>query len=247
MRYNTYRQSLMHLLIKHIIVSLSIILLLTSHCERTNILPKDDYTGLTDTIYDIEGNTYKTVGIGTQIWMTENLRSTRLNNGRILPNIKNDTNWFYTNSPGYCFYNHDSVQFNKIYGPLYNYNVVRTDSICPTGWRVPTYKDWIKLAQFVGGIEEAGGKLKQMDGSLWEGSNHGFKNSYNFNALPGGFRHMDISKTRFLDKGTTGYWWTADSIDFRFSRGVYITITGTALSENSFKKNSALSIRCIKK
>jgi uncharacterized protein (TIGR02145 family) len=215
-------------------------------CESTPTEVEDDYTGQTGTVTDLDNNTYQTVGIGSQIWMAENLATIRLTDGTEISNIINDSIWVSNLSPAYCSYGNDTLNYKKIFGLLYNFSAVKSGKLCPVGWRVPFSRDWNKLAQFAGGIENAGGKLKQMGESLWVDDNYGFEKTYNFNALPGGYRKMDLSLTRFEDRGYSGYWWTADSVDFNYSLGVSITNSSLALSENKIKKKSALSIRCIK-
>jgi uncharacterized protein (TIGR02145 family) len=218
-----------------------------TNCESyTPAKIEDDYTGQTGTVIDVDSNTYKTIGIGSQIWMAENLATLRLNDGTEISGNINDSIWVRNLKPAYCTYGNDTLNYKKLFGLLYNYSAVNSGLLCPVGWRVPYYKDWYKLAYFVGGIEKAGGKLKQMEGSLWEGSNFGFEKTYNFNALPGGYRNMSLSITRFEDRGSAGYWWTADSVDFNYSLGVIITNSDITLSKNNFKRKSALSIRCIK-
>lgn len=218
-----------------------------TNCESTSTEIEADYTGQNGIVIDVDNNIYQTIGIGSQIWMAENLETLRLNDGTEISNIINDSIWVSNLKPAYCTYSNDTLNYKKIFGLLYNYSAVNSGILCPTGWRVPFYRDWNKLAQFVGGIEKAGGKLKQRDGSLWEDDNYGFEKTYNFNALPGGYRKMDLSLTRFEDRGYSGYWWTADSVDFNYSLGVIITNSSLTLSKNKIKRKSALSIRCIKK
>jgi len=218
-----------------------------TNCESTSTEIEADYTGKNGTVIDIDNNIYQTIGIGSQIWMAENLETLRLNDGTEISNIINDSIWVSNLKPAYCTYSNDTLNYKKIFGLLYNYSAVNSGILCPTGWRVPFYRDWNKLAQFVGGIEKAGGKLKQRDGSLWEDDNYRFEETLNFNALPGGYRKMDLSITRFEDRGYSGYWWTADSVDFNYSLGVKITNSSLSLSKNKIKRKSALSIRCIKK
>jgi uncharacterized protein (TIGR02145 family) len=229
-------------------ISLVLFIICLTNCESdTPTEIEADFTGQIGTAVDVDNNTYQTIGIGSQIWMARNLATLRLNDGTEISNIINDSIWVSNLKPAYCTYGDDSLNYKKLFGLLYNYYAVNSGILCPIGWRVPSYKDWNKLAQFVGGIEKAGGKLKQMDGSFWEDSNYGFEKTFNFNALPGGYRKMDLSLTRFEDRGSTGYWWTADSVNFNYSLGVIIKNSSITLSKNDFKKKSALSIRCIKK
>jgi uncharacterized protein (TIGR02145 family) len=216
-----------------------------TNCE-SNQKQIEDYTGQIGTVIDIDNNIYPTIGIGTQIWMAENLATSRLNNGTEIPNIIQDSIWVKTLKPAYCIYENDTQNYKKDFGLLYSFYSVKSDILCPDGWRVPTYKDWNKLAQFVGGLDKAGGKLKEMDGVLWEGTNYGFDNAYNFNALPGGYRWIGWTLTHFLDRGLTGYWWTADSVDYTYATGFSIKNSSLTLSKEKLKKLNAVSIRCIK-
>jgi hypothetical protein len=95
------------ILIKPISVFFSFLLIFLSCFEVTEPVLNPDYTGQTDTIFDIEGNAYKTIGIGSQIWMAENLKTTTLNNNSPIPGILNDCVWGHLYSPGYCWYKNE--------------------------------------------------------------------------------------------------------------------------------------------
>lgn len=211
-------------------------------CEN-NYYPVNDYTGLTDSITDIDGNVYRTTGIGTQIWMAQNLKTTRLNDGKSIPLVTNDSLWAYRKSPGYCWYNNDSIINKKVYGALYNYYTVKTGLLCPEGWHVPVESDWQKLEQYLGGSEIAGAKLKDYYTVYWSEPNYCLTNNYNFSALPGGRR---LSYGIFQDIGDYGLWWTSSNNTtfmamclsmFHESKG--LAITRSALNEG-------LSVRCMK-
>jgi uncharacterized protein (TIGR02145 family) len=215
-------------------------------CEVTEPVLNPDYTGQKGQITDVQGNVYKTIGIGSQIWMAENLKTTQLNNGKILTDVKNDSNWHYFINPAYCYYNNDSIQFHKNYGPLYNFAAVNTDSICPVGWRVPTSEDWNTLADFIGGTQVAGGKLKDFYGNFWNSPNHCISNNYNFSAIPGGYRKFDTGL--FSNQGDEGFWWTSTSIPNNSDHVWVISMSKdkTQLNTNSRYKNEGVNIRCIK-
>jgi uncharacterized protein (TIGR02145 family) len=216
-----------------------------TNCESNDQFKIEDYTGQIGTVIDIDSNTYPTIGIGSQIWMAKNLATLRLNDGTEIPNIIQDSVWIRSLGPAYCIYENDTLNYKRDFGLLYNFYSVKTEILCPDGWRVPSYTDWNKLAQFVGGLDKAGGKLKQMDG-LWEGTNYGYEDTYDFNALPGGYRWMSWTLTHFLDRGLTGYWWSADSVDYTYATGFSIKNSSLTLSKEKLKKLSALNIRCIK-
>ncbi len=205
----------------------------------------EDFTGFSDTIFDIEGNSYKTIGIGTQIWMDENLRTTSLNDGRILTRL----NSIWVKTPGYCYYNYDSVQSDKIYGLLYNFYALSHDSLCPTGWHIPSEKDWVILTNYLGGSKAAGGKLKDSSGNYWDESNVYFPNNYNFCAIPGGILTFDINDIElFADKGNKGYWWTStvEASSDHWAKAIILSNSNTNLKTEIRYTSEALSIRCIK-
>lgn len=132
-------------------------------------------------VKDIDGNTYKTIQIGTQTWMAENLRTTKLNDGTAIPftslaNMENATNAAYT-------WQSDSSNYFKIFGVFYNKYVIKTEHICPVGWHVPTENDWNILVNYAGGKDIAGEKLKEISNVHWAAPNHA-TNELGFTALP---------------------------------------------------------------
>ena len=110
-------------------------------------------------VTNIEGNVYKTVTIGSQVWMSENLKTTKLNDGTDIPSVTSNTEWAELSTPGYCYYD-NSWSNALIYGALYNWHTVNTGKLCPTGWHVPTDEEWTTLITYLGGDTLVGGKLK---------------------------------------------------------------------------------------
>lgn len=203
-----------------------------------------DYTGQVDTVFDIDGNAYKTVGIGSQIWMAQNLKTTRLNDGTKIPQVKADSIWDFNPHIAFCWYNNDSIYNAKIYGSLYNYYTVSSGLLCPIGWHVPSDSEWTVLVNFLGGNEKAGGKLKDYYTSYWSGPNVCFVNNYGFAALPGGRRSH--YKGEFGNIGIMCSWWTSTSINkySAYSRSMYNS--NTRISRNESRYGDGYSIRCIK-
>ena len=196
--------------------------------------------GLTyGSVVDIDNNVYKTIIIGAQTWMAENLKTTHYNNGTAIPFIPDATTWTSTTSPAYCWYKNDSV----VYGALYNWYAVSAGNICPTGWHVPGDDEWTTLTNFINGDSIAGSKLKEKSTTHWLTPNSGSTNETGFTALPGGY--VNISGT-YGNMNRSGYWWTsteASSVDGYF-RLMFYNITNMA-SDNS-SKNSGFSVRCLK-
>ena len=156
---------------------------------------------------DIDGNIYKTVQIGTQTWMAENLRTTRYNDGSRIPNVNGSYTWVALNKGAYCWYKNDSATFKYLYGALYNYYAVNAGNLCPTGWHVPTDEEWKKLEMALGMTQaeadisyldfdvygmgfrgtDQGTRLKATTGwSPWEGRGGNGTNTSGFTALPAG-------------------------------------------------------------
>lgn len=217
-------------------------------CENyiAQVEPKIDYTGQKGSVTDIDGNIYQTIGIGSQIWMAENLSVSRLNDGTLIPEIKSDSIWDRNRELAYCSYN-NSDSCKKLFGLLYNYYTVNTGLLCPAGWHLPSSDEWTTLMLFAGGRKKAGGKLKSMRSTLWEGPNYGFEENYEFNALPGGgCQSFGLSPARFMEAGVMGYWWTTDSLDYFKAMALSMKNSNTTLTNSYFPKRNGYSVRCVK-
>ena len=115
-----------------------------------------------DGINDIDGNAYNKVTIGRQTWLVENLRTTKYNDGTLIPLVQDNTAWSNLITPGYCWFDNDEVANKNPYGALYNWYAVNTGKLCPSGWHVPTDTEWTTLIDNLGGLDVAGGKLKEI-------------------------------------------------------------------------------------
>lgn len=155
------------------------------HCLIFILFQFPIISGYAQTLSDINGNIYKTVQIGSQKWMAENLKATRYRNGDSIRFVIDDADWRNA-VDAYCYYENDS-NIAKIYGYLYNFKAASSPKlICPNGWHVPTDADWMELTNYLGGGKTAGGKLK--DTIYWASPNVGATNGYGFSALPSGIR-----------------------------------------------------------
>lgn len=150
---------------------------------------------------DIEGNTYKAVKIGNQLWMAENLKTTKYNDGTAIPGVTDNAAWSNLTTPGYCWLNNDNANKN-VYGAIYNWYTVNTGNLCPIGWHVSSYDEWITLITYVGGHDVAGRKLKATSG--WENNGNG-TDDYGFAALPGDGRNGSNGEFRGAGLGC-GFW-----------------------------------------
>jgi uncharacterized protein (TIGR02145 family) len=198
------------------------------------------------TVTDIDGNLYHTVTIGTQVWMVQNLRTSRYNDSTAIPLVTDDAAWAALTTPAHCFYNNDNESFMNSYGALYNWYAVSTGKLCPSGWHVPTDNEWYTLTTFLGGTEVAGGKLKESGTSHWKSPNSGADNSSGFTGLPGDFRNSSLHNGLFYSIGNHGAWWSSSE---GVSNSGYAWRVGYDVSSvyiGDFSADLGLSVRCIK-
>lgn len=219
----------------HLSLGTVLFLLLATCCKK-----KDD----SPTVTDIDGNVYNIVEIGSQVWLKQDLKTTRYRNGDEIgtttpatKNIDGETN------PKYHWAYNGNESNVSTYGRLYTWHVA-TDSrgVCPAGWHVPSDAEWKALVNFLGGDIEADAKLKE-NSSLWESPNEA-NNQSGFTARPGGWRGSD---GYFDYLGVNGWWWstTEDGSGF-FAYEVRISAGYGPVHFNASYYKDGLAIRCIK-
>ena len=197
-------------------------------------------------VTDADGNTYPAVTIGTQVWMAENLKVTRFNNGIPIPNITDNSDWSQMQTPAYSMHNNDEAKA-AIYGMYYNGYAVETGNLCPQGWHVPSQDEWNVLFDYLGGRALAGDKLKET-GSLqdqtgyWYGLNTGATNEVGFSARGGAER---LYTGLFMTIGVSAYFWTTtpSGQDKLYSYALGNSAQGIVTSYNY--RRSGLSCRCL--
>jgi uncharacterized protein (TIGR02145 family) len=197
----------------------------------------------TVTVADIDGNRYKTVLIGTQRWMAENLKSTKSNDNTIIPLVTDDSEWETLASPGYCWYDNDATSYKTTYGALYNWYAVNTGKLCPTGWHVSTDAEWTTLTSYLGDESVAGGKLKETGTTHWSTPNTGGTNKSGFTALPGGYRATDGT---YYNIGYHGEWWSSTERDILLAWERYMSFNISSIMIFGYPKQEGHSIRCLK-
>lgn len=208
-------------------------------------------TLFSDTITDVDGNLYNTVKIGTQLWMSENFKATKYNDGTSIPNVTENAGWpIVPTSDAYCWYNND-VANKTPYGALYNVVAVNTGKLCPVDWHVATNDDWHKMILFLDpnatqGVDEsyiAGSMIKETGTLHWDAPNIGATNESGFTALPGGIRFTD--PFGFAQLGNNANYWSAGS-DYQ----VRLLIDGNNTIEQKpgsfLNRGNGNSVRCIK-
>ena len=231
----------MNKLVVFALLLFSALLFITGGCKKNEgyTITQDSISSLPEvTAYDIEGNLYHGAYIGSQIWMVENLKTTRFRDGTPIARKDDQAEWtgMSDSLPLYCNYNNDDY-LGSVYGKLYNRNVIfDTLNIAPAGWRVPTIADWDTLLAYLGGSSVAGNKLRESGTDHWLGPNSS-TNSSGFTALPGGTRNnAGFSNLSLKAKFWCNWPYLSYSIDG----------SGIVSCDSSSARFYGLSIRCIK-
>jgi uncharacterized protein (TIGR02145 family) len=206
----------------------------------------------TPTVSDIDGNIYNTVKIGNQCWMQSNLRTSKYRNGDSINSGLNNNDWNAATTGAYGQQNlPGSLEY---YGNLYNHYAVSDNrGLCPTGWRVPTIQEWFVLADFLGGQQIAGGKLKQAltqpQAFGWDAPNVGATNESGYSAYGAGFRDI-IGHYSLANVGT--FFWSSSIYQGRinasyamslfYADAIFSLYDYTTYSEN----RNGFSVRCLR-
>jgi len=216
-------------------------------------------------VTDIDGNVYKAIRIGNQVWTLENWRSTKYNDGTEIPHVADSASWYVLTTPGYCYYNNathpDTI---KKWGALYNWYVVAPTNlkqIAPAGWRVPTDADWIVLENYLmengynwGGTTSGTDIAKSMAAKTeWKtytigstgaiGNDLSKNNASGFSALPGGYRYFDVN---FSSQSIDGCWWSATENSGAYAWNRYLDYRGETLYSIDNDKGCGFSVRLLR-
>ena len=213
-------------------------------------------------VKDIDGNDYKTVTIGKQVWMAENLKTARYNDGTAIPLVTDGNVWAIPSTPAYCWYNNDEAAYRKAYGALYNWYAVDSESnggknVCPAGWQLPTDSLWTILTDYLVingyGYNSSGSKIGKSlaSQSAWTealaegdiGYIQADNNRSGFAAFPCGYRDFDGT---FEAAGSFTGWWvdTEYGPEDAWSRVMIYSGSDVTRLENS--KEVGYSVRCVK-
>lgn len=219
--------------------------------------------GPADKITDKDGNIYTSVTINTQVWMVENLKTTKYKDGATIPLVTGDTEWGNLSTPGYCWFFNNQTIYGTIYGALYNWYAVNTGKLCPAGWHVPTDAEWTTLENYLiaNGFNydgtTTGNKIaKSMAGTTqWSSSNTtgsigssdytAKRNSSGFAALPGGYRQSSGSFPMVFG-AMEAYFWSSTENGADYARACRLLFKSVDLGKGSRYKKSGFSVRCIK-
>lgn len=233
------------------IILMGLSLIFANSCKKELSLPSNDNELKKAKLYrsgpiahDIDGNKYQSVKIGTQVWMTENLKTTHYRNGDQIPNVTNTADWANLVSGAYSDWGNNPAN-GATYGHLYNfYTITDSRGLCPKGWHVPTYTEWTTLINYLGGPTLAGIKLREAGTTHW--TLPGGDNSSGFTALAGSWRGGDGLFYYWI--GQSAWWWTSTeqtnlnpySIAIGADNLVYVNW------DSYHTKAAGNSIRCIK-
>lgn len=188
---------------------------------------------------DGDDNVYPVVKIGAHWWMTQNLKTTRLNDGAALPN---DGIWNNQQNPAYCSYlntsNSDTI---NTYGRLYNWYAVNTAKLCPVGWHVPSHDEWTGLKDYLGANSTTGDYLKETGTLHWKSPNQYANNLTGFTALPAGWRGWNGI---FSNIGLYGYFWSSTEAGATTAKGWSLEYNNGAFMQDPSNRSNGFSVRC---
>ncbi len=213
-------------------------------------------------IKDVDGNIYNTVKIGAQVWMKENLKTTKYSDGTPIADGSNVANIGYTDK--YYFYLSD-LNYKENYGLLYSWagatngvsssiNPTTVQGACPDGWHMPSNNEWIQLITYLGGESVAGGKLKETGTTFWKSPNLGATNESGFSARAGGLFFYQLAYRNLAGYATGGpaVFWTATEntnhvdLSTAFDYSLDYNYTVTSPFNHTENKGDGFSVRCVK-
>jgi hypothetical protein len=214
----------------------------------------EDTTNIPDSqsVADIDGNTYPIAKICDQTWMAKNLDVSRYRNGDIIPQVTDPTQWANLTTGAWCWLNNDSTTYkNSGYGKLYNYYAVRDPrGLAPEGWHIPTDGEWNKLIKCIDANADtlstewqntnAGGAMKVSGNLYWLSPNTGATNTSNFSALPSGYRASNGS-FESSDNKSASWWWTSTENWLRHINNIY-----SSVYRSTRDIKYGFSVRCVK-
>lgn len=218
-------------------------LLFLASCMKEKLYLADDE------VVDMDENVYHSVTIGSQVWLKENLKTTRYNDNTLIPNVKESLDWAQLSSPAYCWY-FNIVDRTNNKGILYNWYAVNSKKLCPAGYHVPSDAEWLELEIFIGMDPEIANLLDWRGDKLSKSLMADYSwydpqdDDYGFSAIPAGFRSSGTGSFDEYEHQTD--WWCADEKDqFTALRRSIVDYTD-GIYRNVCQKNTGLSVRCIK-
>lgn len=240
------------------LIILATLFLFVFSCKKDEEENKNQTTPTS--ITDVDGNVYQTVKIGTQVWMKENLKVTKFNDGTVIPFVSDSAAWTVLTSPGYCWQSNDVANKN-IYGGLYNWYAVNTGKLAPTGWHIASDSEWTTLENYLisngynyDGTTSGNKYAKSLasnsgwttDTTIGSVGNTDFpskRNAVGFTGLPAGNRSYTGT---FYYKEGGAFWWTTTEGDSIKAYYKFILYNKANVTTNNHFKKFGFTIRCIK-
>jgi len=215
-------------------------------------------------VSDIDSNIYRTVMIGTQLWMVENLNTTHYNDGSAIQFVTDDSKWLNDTLGAYTYYNNDELTYKNFYGALYNGYAVQTDKLCLTGWHVPSETEWNTMIEYLSanGYNYDGtityvlneNKLAKALAATY-GWNYTLqighpgnsdyplvRNKSGFTALPAGWRSL----AGFDYSGIYAFWWSSSINSYNSEQARFYDIESITMNQEYIDLRAGLSVRCVK-
>jgi uncharacterized protein (TIGR02145 family) len=204
---------------------------------------------LKDLVFDCEGNSYKTVTIGTQTWMAENLRTTKYNNCSPIELAEDSASWVEkgNNSLGlYCYYDNDMEKYAKFTGALYNWHAVNTEKLCPVGWHVPSIDEWQTFENylFTQGLSDHFELATSLRSAVnWSPTTSDLSGNgtdlFGWNGT--GTGHRNVRNHFFNIDGIAYYWSSSMRNSWPWYQGLFSTFI-----KNDYKQTHGMGVRCLK-
>lgn len=219
-------------------------------------------------VTDVDGNAYNVVKIGSQLWLKENLKTTKYNDGTEIPLVTDQTEWGNLTTPGYCWLDNDQSTYGSTYGALYNWYTVATEKLCPTGWHVPSDEEWSTMENYLiangynydgttHGDRDTNNKIAKalasttdwflgsnVDGSPSNTGYPEYRNKSGFTALPASYRYINSFPPV---RGFSGLWWTkTKSEDSSWAWTRNISHYEINMHRGGYPLLSGMSVRCLK-
>ncbi len=239
------------------LVVIGIFLTFMTSCKNDD--PKDPVETDIDDNIDIDGNVYTTITIGTQVWMVENLKTTKYRNGEPISNITDNSAWATSTKGAWCSCNNNVANDSK-YGKLYNWYAVNDSrKLAPKGWHIPSEAEWSTLINYIAvnlGVSVSSAKAlaaktdwSPSTGVGAVGNDLSNNNSSGFTALAGGFRGVNGPSGVFGWFRGTACFWTANGLNESWgpaAASLRIESNSDKVNAGSFYRSDGLSVRCIK-
>jgi uncharacterized protein (TIGR02145 family) len=193
-------------------------------------------------VTDVDGNVYHAIVIGEQTWMAENLKARHYPNGTAIPWIEEGSVWanLDTTDEGYCYYD-NSTDLENTYGVLYTWPAAL--KACPSGWHLPDENEWRELTDYLGGLDIAGGKMKETGLAHWASPNTCATDESGFGGLAAGYRNHGGYYGRLW---AFSHFWSATEFSGTTAYYRQLYFGNARIYRNNYYKGTGFSVRCIK-